>query len=125
MDIEEPCVICSVDKDLLQIPGKHYNFVKKEFCEISEIEGLRNFYKQMLIGDPADNIFGVKGIGKVKAANLIDCLETEQYMIDLTLTKYADEDETNFFVRYYTNADCLWLMRKEGETYSKRNYTMD
>lgn len=125
MDIEEPCIICSVDKDLLQIPGKHYNFVKKEFCKVSEIEGLRNFYKQMLIGDPADNIFGVKGIGKVKAANLIDCLETEQDMIDLTLTKYADEDETNFFVRYYMNADCLWLMRKEGETYSKRDYTVD
>lgn len=118
-------IICSIDKDLLQIPGKHYNFVKKEFSEVSEIEGLRNFYKQMLIGDSADNIFGVKGIGKVKAANLIDCLETEQDMIDLTLTKYADEDETNFFVRYYMNADCLWLMRKEGETYSKRDYTVD
>ena len=24
-------VICSIDKDLLQIPGRHYNFVKKTF----------------------------------------------------------------------------------------------
>ena len=113
-------IICSIDKDLLQVPGKHYNFVKKEFSEVSEVEGLRNFYKQMLIGDSSDNVFGVRGIGKVRAATLIDCLETEQAMVDCTLQKYCDEDETNFFVRYYMNADCLWLMRKENEKYSDR-----
>lgn len=125
MEQTQDTTICSIDKDLLQVPGKHYNFVKKEFYEVSEIEGLRNFYKQMLIGDSSDNVFGVRGIGKVRAATLIDCLETEQEMIDCTLQKYCDEDETNFFVRYYMNADCLWLIRKEGETYSKRAYTVD
>lgn len=119
MDIEEPCIICSVDKDLLQIPGKHYNFVKKEFSEVSEIEGLRNFYKQMLIGDAADHVFGVKGIGKVRAAKLIDHLETELEMYEQVQVYYEDA------VRFYMNADCLWLMRKEGETYSKRKDSMD
>ena len=34
-------VICSIDKDLLQIPGKHYNFVKKVFQEVTPDQGLK------------------------------------------------------------------------------------
>lgn len=119
MEQTDSTIICSIDKDLLQIPGKHYNFVKKEFSEVSEIEGLRNFYKQMLIGDAADHVFGVKGIGKVRAAKLIDHLETELEMYEQVQVYYEDA------VRFYMNADCLWLMRKEGETYSKRKDSMD
>jgi 5'-3' exonuclease len=60
-------VICSIDKDLRQIAGNHYNFVKKEYYEISEREGLRYFYAQLLIGDVSDNISGCRGIGPIKA----------------------------------------------------------
>jgi len=47
----ESSIICSIDKDLLQVPGKHYNFVKKEFYEVDEETGSRNFYTQLLTGD--------------------------------------------------------------------------
>ena len=52
----EETIICSIDKDLLMIPGKHYNFVKKEFYEVSPTEALRVFYKQLLLGDRSDNV---------------------------------------------------------------------
>ena len=107
-------IICSIDKDLLQVPGKHYNFVKKEFSEVSKVEGLRNFYKQMLIGDSSDNIFGVSGIGKVKAAKYIDPLENEEIMLYTILDLYRDS------LRLAMNADCLWLMRKENEKWTDR-----
>lgn len=64
--------ICSIDKDLLQIPGPHYNFVRKEWQSITEWEGLQWFYKQILIGDTSDNIQGCTGIGAVKAGKAID-----------------------------------------------------
>jgi 5'-3' exonuclease len=51
-------VICSIDKDLDQIPGNHYNFVKRLSYYVSEAEGLKFFYFQLLRGDPADNIPG-------------------------------------------------------------------
>ena len=70
-------VICSIDKDLLQVPGKHYNFVKKEFKEVSPYEGLKKLYLQALIGDRSDNIVGVQGIGPVKAEKALEGLETE------------------------------------------------
>lgn len=65
--LDEDSVICSIDKDLLQIEGKHYNFVKCELQEISEDQGNYNLYKQLLMGDSTDNIAGVPGIGAKKA----------------------------------------------------------
>lgn len=65
-------VICSIDKDLLQIPGNHYNFVNDEFKCITWYEGMLHFYRQMLVGDKSDNIRGCRGIGPVKAAKALD-----------------------------------------------------
>lgn len=64
-------VIASIDKDLRQIPGNHYNFVKKEKFFVTEREGLRYFYAQILIGDVSDNIKGCKGIGPIKAERIL------------------------------------------------------
>lgn len=68
-------VICSIDKDLLQVPGLHWNFVKKEQKFVTPEEGLRFFYSQILIGDTADNVKGAKGIGPVRAAKVLDGIE--------------------------------------------------
>lgn len=117
---KEGTVICSIDKDLLQIPGINYNFVTKEYKEISKLEGLQSFYRQMLIGDSSDNIFGVKGVGKVKAAKLIDNLTTEDEMYKLVFDLY-EKETFECLPRFLMNADCLWIMRKEGEIYTKRD----
>lgn len=106
-------VICSIDKDLLQIPGRHYNFVKQEFIEVTELDGLRHFWKQMLIGDVSDNIKGVDGIGPKKAAKLIDPLETNTEMF-WTVSNLYDSSE-----RFWMNCDCLWIWRNEHECFSE------
>lgn len=111
----EDSIICSIDKDLLMIPGHHYNFVKKEHREVSELDGIKAFYRQMLIGDSSDNIFGVKGIGKVKAAKLIDHLETEDEMFKIVVDLYSDP------ARFIMNSDCLWIWKKENEKFSDRH----
>jgi 5'-3' exonuclease len=102
-------IICTIDKDLDQIAGKHYNFVKQEFYDVLELDGLRHFYKQLLIGDKADNIFGVVGIGKVKAAKLIDHLNDEPEMF-ATVSDLYDSEE-----RLLINGQCLWIWRKEND----------
>lgn len=107
--------IFSIDKDLLMIPGCHYNFVKKEFSEVSELEGLKSFYRQALIGDTSDNIFGVKGIGKVKAGKEIDHLETEKEMYE-TVARLYDGDNK----RLVMNLNCLWIQRKQGQLWEDR-----
>lgn len=77
-------IIVTLDKDLDQVSGWHYNFVKKIKYYIAEDEGLLNFYKQFLIGDAVDNIKGAKGIGEKKAHKLLDG-KTEQEMWDIVV----------------------------------------
>lgn len=110
-------VVCSIDKDLDMIPGYHYSWpimrlgeVVREgrIYEVSAIEGLKSFYRSLLIGDRVDNIIGVVGIGKVKAAQRIDLLETEEEMFQVVRDLYADDD------RLLMNGRCLWILRKEG-----------
>ena len=108
-------IICSIDKDLLMIPGLHYNFVKQMFIDVNELSGIKHFWKQMLIGDTSDNIKGVDKIGPVKAAKLIDYQEYEMDMFKTVYDIYQDRS------RFEMNADCLWIWRKEGETWTKRN----
>lgn len=72
------CVICSIDKDLHQIPGQHYNFVRKEWKDVTIWEGLQWFYKQILIGDNSDNIRGCRGVGPVKASKAIDQIPQDE-----------------------------------------------
>jgi DNA polymerase I len=103
-------IICTIDKDLDQIQGHHYNFVKQEFYNVLELAGLQHFYKQMLIGDKADNIIGVAGIGKVKAGRLIDDLYLEEKMFDVVAGLYEGDE-----ARFLMNAQCLWIWRKEND----------
>lgn len=108
-------ILCSLDKDLLMVPGLHYNWTKVEISEVTSIQGLKHFYKQMLIGDSSDNIFGVRGIGKVKAEKIISPLETEQEMYETVYNLYNQDAE-----RFLMNANCLWILRKEFELWENR-----
>lgn len=112
-------VICSLDKDLLQVPGFHYQWpiYNREgmFHTITELEGLKHFYKQMLIGDVSDNVRGVDKIGKVKAAKIIDVLDNEYDMYQAVCQLYKDHE------RFDMNANCLWIMREEGIKFTDRD----
>jgi 5'-3' exonuclease len=86
--INRTTIIASIDKDLLTIPGLHWNFVKQEKTVVSALEALRNFYAQFLIGDSADNIKGASGIGPKKAAKILAGLETEEEMFDAVVDTF-------------------------------------
>jgi len=103
-------IIASLDKDLLQVPGQHFNWVNVEFAQVDYLDGLRQLYRQMLIGDKADNIFGIQGLGKVKAGRIIDPLENEEDMFKTVLRLYDGD-----YDRFVMNAQCLWIMQKENE----------
>ena len=101
---EEPIVV-SIDKDLDQIEGWHYNFVKQKTYHISPLEGLGHFYQQLLIGDSVDNIPGVRGIGPVKAAKLIAPATTELLMYEVVKDLYPSAELLK------RTADLLWIRK--------------
>lgn len=101
-------IIASLDKDLLMIPGKHFNWTKQQYGDYTSInqdQADKTFWKQMLIGDTSDNIFGVRGLGPVKSSKLIDPCETNKECMDTVLNLYDD------WQRFLVNANCLWIMR--------------
>lgn len=77
-DQTDDTVIASIDKDLLQIPGKHYNFVQDKKLYVSPEKGRRKIYEQMLTGDRTDNIPGIYKMGPVTANKILDMEETEE-----------------------------------------------
>jgi len=101
-------VICSIDKDLLQIPGKHYNFVKKVFQDVTYDEGIKALYIQSLVGDRSDNIFGVQGIGPVKAEKALAKLLPEEYY-EACRSLYNDDE------RYHLNMKLLYIWQKPND----------
>jgi 5'-3' exonuclease len=88
-------IICSIDKDLKCIPGKHYNMKKAEIFEISEEEACRHFYEQLLKGDPTDNIPGIPRVGDVKARKILAPYNTEEefqeQVVEQYMLAYGDE----------------------------------
>lgn len=107
--------ICSLDKDLLQIPGRHYNFVRKEFLVVSEFDGLFNFYIQLLVGDQSDNIRGCPGIGKAKAPRLLEGCTNESEFIQCCWQAFsrAGVSEADFI----RDAKLLYILREEGDAW--------
>ena len=103
--------ICSIDKDMLQLPGRHYNFVRKEFYDVTPDQGLKSFYTQSLVGDTSDNIIGVPGIGPKKAAKLLDPLLPEEYY-------EACKNQYDSVERFHTNCKLLWIWRKPHDVWS-------
>ena len=77
MDMEP--IIVAIDKDLLQIPGWHYNFVKKDPpFQVDADEANMKLMLQCLTGDTADNIKGLKGIGPKKAEAILKGVPMER-----------------------------------------------
>jgi len=107
-------VIISIDKDFMQVPGHFYNFVKREHHIIDEQQGLFNFYKQILTGDTADNIIGIRGIGDVKATKLLQECISEEEMYQACVAAY-DAEGVDGKTRVLENGQLLWLRREKGQ----------
>lgn len=76
-------VTVSIDKDLLTVPGQHFNIDKPDqgVVTIQPAEAERNFLTQVLCGDATDGYPGCPGIGPVKAARLLDKAATWETVV--------------------------------------------
>jgi len=106
----EAGIMVSLDKDIDQVAGWHYNFVKKIGYHVSEEEGLFKLYCQVLTGDTADNIIGIRGIGPAKAKKILDDSADEYDMYCRCVEAYEDNED-----RVIENARLLYLRRTKDE----------
>jgi 5''-3'' exonuclease (including N-terminal domain of PolI) len=81
-------VIVSNDKDLKQIPGLHYDWVKKEFYNVSAKEAKTAFFTQLLTGDATDNVPGIPGVGPATAEKILADCKSPDEMVDACYHQY-------------------------------------
>ena len=121
--------ICSLDKDLLQIPGSHYNWVSGVSRLVSPLDGLRAFYKQLILGDKTDNIPGYDGKLRGECPKFIQKLQepidgmTDEYdMWKYCKLVYAPEACFDGQLEYIErNAQLLYILKNEEEYWKPPN----
>ena len=109
-------IIVSIDKDFDQVPGKHFNPNTGKLYDVSEEDATRFLYEQILTGDRADNIIGIKGVGPVKAKKALEDCVTERQMYDVCVEMYDGNEE-----RVIENGRLLYLRRKPEEIWNAPN----
>lgn len=104
-------VMVTIDKDLRQVPGWHFNPDKEDHpVRITEEEGNRFFHKQWIMGDATDNIPGLWKWGPAKADQLLEGLSGAE-MTQAVLQAYQDHPK-GYPVEYaYVMAQCVRILR--------------
>lgn len=121
-ELGDDSVIVSIDKDLLQIPGRHYNWVSDKHVTVGLRGGSLSLGCQILSGDPTDNVPGLPGIGQVKAeARLKDCSSNRDMLTrireDYLAYAGGDQDSAD---RYLTEQGSLvYILRRYEDSFTK------
>jgi len=104
-------VIVTIDKDGLNTPGWMFNPDKDEKPRfVSELEAARNFFCQLVTGDPVDNIQGVPGRSKkCKACASISKMDIPREMYEAALAEYTGAGLG--LPELQENAKLLWMLR--------------
>ena len=112
-------VIVSIDKDMLQVPGWHYNFVNRTMQKVETFtDGFKWFCIQMLMGDKVDNIIGLKQVGIKRATEALEGDYLMNSMLKSVAAQYKKHGDTEL-KHFKENAKLLWLRRRKdyGEEY--------
>lgn len=125
----ESSIICSIDKDMNMIPGYHYDMDSQEIYVTSDpghLEltddrrklkggGLKWFYAQMLLGDSADNIPGIPGLGPVAVYSLLNEYNTEDWFRYQVLDCYKKQYGNDWEKCFKEVGNLLYIRRQENE----------
>jgi hypothetical protein len=107
-------IVVSSDKDLLQIPGKHFimgvmrkgKVVREDkTVNITKEQAKKQFYTQMLTGDTVDNVSAIYGIGPKKAEKLLDSDSMDKVVIE----QYKKAFGENWQIKLGVNAALLGI----------------
>ena len=119
-------VLAGIDKDLLQSPGKHYNFNKQEHLVVTEEEANRYLYTQALTGDTIDNIPGLFKLTGKKATKAvkegINNCNTAKECWDYVCSVYEEASGTDWGEvkeKLITSMKCLYLLRDDMDMWEE------
>jgi hypothetical protein len=112
--LRDDAVSVSIDKDLYQISGWHFDWVNDRLRRISPRDADFNFYTQLLTGDITDNVPGIDGIGPKRAAELLGGAKSKKELASRVWSVYRDRIDDPEQARSYflEQAALLWILRE-------------
>lgn len=122
-EIGDGAIIASIDKDLRMIPGKHYEWNNKKKFTVSDDDADRWFWMQMLMGDRADNIPGIKGIGPVAALAAFENAPDRQSRSGVIEQEYRMHYGVKWLEAANEVGKLLWMRRKPNEWWDFVTYS--
>jgi len=126
-------ILCTVDKDLRQVPGRHYSWsigqrhsipvydvnefgtmelVISEKSKKLSATGLMSFFAQVLMGDTVDNVQGIKGLGPVTAYEILSPCITEMELFLATANKYRQVYPEDWADKLREHIDLVYMIRE-------------
>ena len=122
---DEESIVVSTDKDMYQLGGLIYNPVKNEMYDIQNPWYF--FYRQMLTGDKADNIEGVRNPEKAHhkdppnfteaTAGELLAGKTKEECFDIVVNQYCRTFDIGWYQKFNVNARLLFLKRASAQEY--------
>lgn len=116
--------IATIDKDLDNVPGWHYNWQKDTLYYVTEQQAMHNFYTQLLTGDAVDHIPGLKKLtgrpATAKLKSLVQECTTAEECYAHVFTAYLErtEESAETVKAWLTEiGQLLWIRWHEGETW--------
>lgn len=129
-------ILCSIDKDLRQVPGWHYSWsigprpsiplyevdefgtmelVDKGKSKALKATGIRSLFAQALMGDLVDNIQGIPKCGPVMAYNILSPCLTELELFLATANKYREVYTLDWKEKLREHMDLVYMIRETDE----------
>lgn len=107
-------IIVSPDKDLLQIPGGHYDYLKDIYTTVTQLGYIKKttnnkitatgdflLYYQLLVGDSSDGISGIWKIGPQSAYKKLSHCTSSDQLKEVVTNIYKDTYKNDW--EYYYN----------------------
>lgn len=115
---DKSTIIVSIDKDLANTPGHHYNQNRHEYKYVTKTEADLNFWKQVATGDATDHIPGLKGVGpKTVEKWAVDAGYNPSLLEERVRQEYDKRFGDRAQAVLHENASLLWIQRVEGINY--------
>lgn len=107
----ENTIVVSIDKDLLQVPGNHFNWVESTYVTQSRKNADFCLASQLLTGDSTDNIPGLPGVGPVAAKAIITGSKSTEDLFGRVFKAYEDKIGKDWEPYFVEQFKLIFLLR--------------